>query len=133
VERHGVILISEDTASTAFVADLIEQSTPEAGCVITLSDGKVCLAVVAGTRRRRLVLIDGQPPAVAVGILVEAIRITDSQVPIVFVRYPCAPPPEKRSTGGNVYVISGPLASDRVEQLVVALLRDPHRDRFDLC
>jgi hypothetical protein len=126
MRRRGVVLVSEDSGAAAFVQDIVEQHAPEESSAIELGSGKKCIAVVNGSRRRRLVIIDGEPSDLSAGALIEGIRLVDSMIRILLVRTDRDRGSVSPSAMGGVHVVAGPFVSLAVERCLVDLLQwDP--------
>lgn len=124
--RRGVVLLSTDAGAAAFIDAVIEDLAPAEGGTMTLSSGRTCIAVVGGAERRRLLVVDGNPPDLSLGRLLEAVRMLDPELPIVLVR-PTSENP--LCPGFGAHVVHAPLIRLAIEQLLVTLLRTGLQDR----
>ena len=116
--RQGVVLCSTDSTAAAFVRDLVEYV--RAAPLLWTERGRTCVAVASGTRRRRLVIIDGDPPDQSMGTLIEAIRLVDTDVPIVLVGAQAG----VGSKLGRVVACTGPLVRSTTEQILLVVLAE---------
>ena len=121
--RSGVVIVSSDEAATNFLQTVLEGHARTDAPAVVYAEGKSCLASLAGSQRRRLVVVDGKPPDVSVANLVETIRVVDPHIPIVLVR-----PLESSSEGAadacvGIYIINGPLAGTSAECTLVDALQ----------
>jgi hypothetical protein len=108
MRRAGVIVLSLDSAAKAFVDDVLDDVAPAEGESIGVSCARTCLAVLGLPVRRRMLVIDGAPPDLTVNALLEAVRVVDSELPVLLIRYEFAGPPR---THGRVLIVPGPLVS----------------------
>lgn len=107
--RQGIVLVSGDSTAATFLNGLLEDHFPGGlGSLIEVDRGRTCLAAVGGSRQRRLVIIDGEPPDISAGALLDAIRLADPDVPIVLVQ---SPTNETTVLDGIVKVYPQPFAS----------------------
>jgi len=121
MRRQGVVLLSPHPTFASFLQHLVEEHAREERRLLEVSTGRDCVAVVNGSRRRRLLVVDGEPPDVSASHLIKAIRTVDPRLPIVLVRLPRGDKPVVRQ-GNNVHVVArGPGVP--VESLIADLLR----------
>lgn len=125
VRRRGVVLLSTDAAATAFIDAVVEDLVPAEGRTMSLSSGRTCIAVLGGAERRRILVVDGNPPDLSLGRLLEAVRMLDPELPIVLVR-PTSENP--LCPGFGAHVVHAPLIRLAIEQLLVELLRTRPQD-----
>lgn len=124
--RRGVVLLSTDAAAAAFIDAVIEDLAPAEGRAMVLSSGRTCIAVLGGAERRRLLVVDGNPPDLSLGRLLEAVRMLDPELPIVLVR-PTSENP--LCPGFGAHVVHAPIIRLAIEQLLVELLRTRPQDK----
>jgi hypothetical protein len=126
VTRRGVVLLSTDAAAAAFIDAVIEDLAPVEGRTMMLTAGRTCIAVLGGAERRRLLVVDGNPPDLSLGRLLEAVRMLDPELPLVLVR-PTSETP--LCPGFGAHVVHAPLIRLTIEQLLAELLRTRPQDR----
>jgi hypothetical protein len=106
--RVGVVLLAADSRAKPFVDDVLDEVAPEDAKAIAVNCGRTCLAALALPISRRLLIVDGAPPDVGVGALVEAVKLVDPELPILVIRHDWSGPARQF---GRVRVQPGPLIS----------------------
>ncbi len=119
--RFGVILLSADSAAAAFVDGLLDEIGQRGTPVVVVDCARSCAAAASGSRRRRLLVLDGIPKDLGAGAVIEAVRLVDPALPIVLVREGWQGPPIVRA--GTV-VLPGPLVSQTAALVLRDLLRE---------
>jgi hypothetical protein len=102
-----------------FVDDLLAEMDPGERRCVKVGRGRCCLAAVGASVRRRLLIIDGDPPDLSAGVLIEMVQMTDPQLPIVLVR--------NRRDGAplihnGVRMCSGPFVSRQTQLMIIESL-----------
>jgi hypothetical protein len=121
--RRGVVLVSGDSSAAAFLADLVEEHAPGDGHPLELTRGATSVAAVGRSRRCRLIVIDGEPPDISAGALIEAIRVADPTIPILLIRYSPNRSRGAKAPLNGVHVEEGPFVRCGIEGRLVSLLR----------
>jgi hypothetical protein len=103
----SVVVLSGNSSAVALVDDLLAEMTPDE-CALGVRCGKACTAALASPVRRRMLVVDGPPSDFGPGSLVEAVRIVDRTIPIVFIRSDWEGQPTVRDA---VYIQPGPFVS----------------------
>jgi hypothetical protein len=107
--RRGVIVLSSDCAAKAFVDELLEDTPTDERDALLVTDARTCIAVLACSLRRRLLIVDGTPQPLSAGALVEAVRLIDRELPILLVRHDWH---GQAITHDGIRIVPGPLISD---------------------
>lgn len=103
----------------AFVDDILAEMEPSDRHCVQLRRARTCIAIVGVSRRRRLLVIDGEPPDLRASALIDAVRMTDPTLPIVLVRYGWERQPVVQN---GVHVRPAPLVCRPIHELLIALL-----------
>ncbi len=119
--RRGVVLLSLDGGTKAFVDDFLDEVAPEEGQAICVHSARICVAALNLPVHRRLLVIDGAPPDSGAGSLIEAVQLIDPALPILLVRYGWSGAPIVR---GNVLIHPGPLVSSGCAAALASLMRN---------
>jgi hypothetical protein len=119
MSRAGVVLLSADPRAKAFVDDALNEMVPHERGAICVATARDCLAVLSVPVPRRLLIIDGAPPDLGPGSLVEAAQIVDPGLPILFVR---SAPGGLARMRRRVRIQPGPLVSAGGAVALTALL-----------
>ena len=114
-----MVLVAADSAAKAFVDDVLDELGLEDGQSIAVCCGKTCLSLLGTPEPRRLLILDGAPPDLGVGSLVETVRMLDRTLPILIIRYGWAGPPQERD---GVRIEPGPLVSRTGAEILQRLL-----------
>jgi hypothetical protein len=122
--RRGVVVLSAEPSAAAFVNDILAEMVPTERRTIRVHCGRTCIAAVGPPGRRRLLLVDGEPPDLSAGVLIESVKMSDPQLPIVFVRRGWDRPPLIHN---GVRVLPGPFVSRPVQALIIELLASAGR------
>jgi len=117
-----VVLVSGDSAARAFLVDVLDEHFPEEGPPLELTSGVTSAAVVGGSRRCRLVVIDGEPPDISASALIEAIRVADRMIPVLLIRYSPDRGMDAKPPLEGVCIERGPLVRSGIEERLVSLL-----------
>jgi hypothetical protein len=118
MRRASVVVLSDTLLAVALVNDLLEEMRPDERAV-GVDSARTCIATLSCPVRRRMLIIDGAPPDLGAGPLIEAIRLVDPAIPIVFIRHGWEGPPTVHNA---VYVQPGPLVSSTNVLLLERLL-----------
>lgn len=118
--RAGVIVLTSDSSTTAFVDDILAEMEVVDRRSIAVDYGRTCITVVGGALRRRLLVIDGEPPDLTASVLIDAVRTIDPQLPIVLVRHGWNRAPIAQN---GVYVRPDPFVSRAMQELLIEILR----------
>jgi hypothetical protein len=117
--RRGVVILSADPFARAFVDDILAEMLSRERKSIKLRRAHTCIAALGAPVRRRLLIIDGAPPDLGAGALVEKAKEIDPQLPIMLVRHDWNRPPFVQN---GVRVCSGPFVSRSVQRIILDLL-----------
>lgn len=116
MNRHGCVAVSSDSSTIAILQQVLLEHDPQE--TIERCCGGTCIATCTGSQRRRLVVLDGEPPDVSASRVIEAVRVVDSVIPIVFIRHDRD---GERSFDG-VHVIGRLDGREALKQLLVQLV-----------
>ncbi|MGZ3442921.1 MAG: hypothetical protein ACXVDD_25545 [Polyangia bacterium] len=112
-------MLSANPSTVAFVDDILAEMEPSDRRCVQLRRARTCIAVVGMSRRRRLLMIDGEPPDLTSSALIDAVQMTDPTLPIVLVRYGWERQPVVQD---GVHVQPAPLVCRPIHELLIALL-----------
>ena len=121
--RTDVVVLSSDWLVAAFVDDILAEIEPVDRCCIAVDCARTCIAVVGAAQRRRLLVIDGDPPDLTASALIDAVRTTDPSLPIVLVRHGWNRTPTSQN---GVHVRPDPFVTRPMQMLLIELLRASH-------
>lgn len=121
--RMGVVVLSSDPSSTAFVDDILAEMEPVDRRSIAVDRARTCIAVVGVAQRRRILVIDGEPPDLTASALIDAVRTIDPQLPIVLVRYGWNRAPISHN---GVHVRPDPFVTRAMHERLIELLEVSH-------
>jgi hypothetical protein len=119
MNRSGVVVLSLDSSVTAFVDDILAEMETVDRRSVAVDDARTCLAIVGGARRRRLLVIDGEPFGLTASALIDAVRTIDPRLPIVLVRHGWDRSPVYQN---GVNVRPGPFVTQAMHALLIELL-----------
>jgi hypothetical protein len=119
MNRSGVVVLSLDSSVTAFVDDILAEMEAVDRRSVAVDDARTCLAIVGGARRRRLLVINGEPLGLTASALIDAVRTIDPGLPIVLVRRDWNRSPVHQN---GVYVRPGPFVTRGMHALLIELL-----------
>jgi hypothetical protein len=105
--RSGVVVLSADCGAKAVLDDLLEDVVVDDSGVLLVCHARTCIAVMNSSLRRRLLVVDGAPDDLSAGGLIEAVHMTDPELPIVLVLDGASGP----KVHNRVRIVPGPLVS----------------------
>jgi hypothetical protein len=115
------MLLAAASGPKAFVDHVLDEVAPSEGACIAVGSGRTCLAALGVPLRRRLLIVDGAPPDIGAGALIESARAIDRELAILLVRDGWPGPPR---TIDGVHIQPGPLISpagaEALRQLLAA-------------
>lgn len=118
-----MVVLSEEGFAAAFVDDVLAEMAPAERRSIRVRRARTCIAAVGAPVWRRLLIIDGEPSDLSAGVLIESIKMSDPQLPIVLVRHGWNRPPVVHN---GVHVRPGPFVGRPMQELIIELLaKDP--------
>jgi hypothetical protein len=123
MNRSGVVVLSSDSSAPAFVDDILAEMEVVDRRSIVVDCARTCIAIVGGSQRRRLLVIDGEPPDLTASALVDAARTVDPRLPIVLVRYDWNRSP---ASANGVHVYPDPFATRAMQERLIELLVASH-------
>ncbi len=116
MKRHGCVVVSSDSSIVEILQSTLLEHDPSE--TIERCGGGTCIASCTGSRRRRLIVVDGEPHDVSASRVIEAVRVVDSVIPIVFIRHDR----DGASSFDGVHVIGRSDGREALKQLLVQLV-----------
>jgi hypothetical protein len=117
--RAGIVVLSTASSTGAFVDDILAEMEPAERRSIAVGCARTCIAAVEAAVRRRLLIVDGEPPDLTASALIEAVKTTDPRLPIVLVRHGWDRAPIVHN---GVHVRPGPFVCRPTHALLLELL-----------
>lgn len=121
--RKGVVVLSSDSSATAFVDDILAEMEVVDRRSIAVDCARTCIVAVGGALRRRLLVIDGEPPDLTASALIDAVRTIDARLPIVLVRHDWNRAPISQN---GVHVRPHPFVTRAMHERLIEVLRGGH-------
>jgi hypothetical protein len=121
MRRRGVLVLSADSLAATFVDDVLAEMLSRERRSIKMRRARTCIAAVGAPVRRRLLIVDGEPPDLSASVVIEAVKLSDPQLPIVLVRHDWSQPPLVHN---GVRVCPGPFVSRCVQKNIIELLTE---------